>query len=114
MNRNSDVINEDIVVEVDKRKLDEREYCELSDFYKIFGDSTRIKIIWALDQNELCVGDIAYLLEMTKSAISHQIRILRMANLVTSRRKGKEIYYSLADDHIHTIFEMGLEHIRED
>ena len=79
----------------------------------MLGDSTRAKIMWALDEHELCVCDLAALLNMTKSAISHQLRALRDANLVINRRDGKNIYYALADDHVRQIFEMGLEHIRE-
>ena len=89
------------------------ELYDLSDFFKVLGDSTRAKIMWALDEHELCVCDLAALLNMTKSAISHQLRALREANLVINRRDGKNIYYALADDHVRQIFEMGLEHIRE-
>ncbi len=86
---------------------------DLSDFFKVLGDSTRSKIIWALDEHEMCVCDLAVLLGMTKSAISHQLRSLREANLVINRREGKNVFYSLADDHVKQIFEKGLEHIRE-
>lgn len=85
----------------------------LADFYKIFGDSTRIRILYALFDTELCVCDIAEVLGMTVSAISHQLRILKQARLVKFRRAGKTVYYSLADDHIHSILDAGTEHIRE-
>ena len=99
--------------EVKKNMPEENELYDLSDFFKVLGDSTRSKIIWALDEHEMCVCDLAVLLNMTKSAISHQLRALREANLVINRRDGKNVYYSLADDHIKQIFEKGLEHIRE-
>lgn len=108
-----EVIHSGVVEEVKKSMPDETELYDLSDFFKILGDSTRAKIICALDENELCVCDLAVLLGMTKSAISHQLSILRQNNLVKNRREGKVVYYSLADDHIKQIFEKGLEHIRE-
>ena len=85
----------------------------LADLYKIFGDSTRIRILYVLHAGELCVCDIAELLGMTLSAISHQLRVLKQAHLVKHRREGKTVYYSLADDHVHLILGQGLEHIRE-
>jgi ArsR family transcriptional regulator, lead/cadmium/zinc/bismuth-responsive transcriptional repressor len=108
-----EVIHSNVVEAVKKKMPDETELYDLSDFFKILGDSTRAKIICALDENELCVCDLAVLLGMTKSAISHQLSILRQNNLVKNRREGKVVYYSLADDHIKEIFEKGLEHIRE-
>ena len=86
---------------------------DVSDFFKILGDSTRIRILFALDRAELCVCDLACLLSMTKSAISHQLRILRTSSLVRARRSGKNVFYSLADDHIRDIIEKALEHISE-
>jgi len=91
----------------------EDELYDLSDFFKVLGDSTRAKIMWALDESEMCVCDLAVLLQMTKSAISHQLRSLRQSNLVKYRKEGKVVYYSLSDEHIKEIFEKGLEHIRE-
>lgn len=85
----------------------------LSDFFKLFGDNTRIKILYSLLKNELCVCDIAALLKMTVSAISHQLKLLREANLVKTRREGKSIFYSLADEHVSKIIEFGMEHIFE-
>lgn len=85
----------------------------LAELYKIFGDKTRLKILYALFEQERGVGDIAQLLGMTMSAISHQLRILKQARLVKSRREGKLVYYALADDHVRTIFAQGLDHILE-
>jgi len=108
-----DVVHEDVVSAVRKKLPDDRELYDLSDFFKVLGDSTRVKIMWALDESEMCVCDLAELLGMTKSAVSHQLRSLREANLVKNRRDGKNVFYSLADDHVKQIFEKGLEHIRE-
>ena len=86
---------------------------DLADLFKIFGDSTRIKILYALLRSELCVCDIADLLGLTQSAISHQLRALKSARLVKSRREGKTVFYSLADDHVKAIILQGLEHVSE-
>ena len=86
---------------------------ELADLFKVFGDTTRIRILYALFESELCVCDIAQLLGMTQSAISHQLRVLKQARLVRSRREGKTVYYFLADDHVRTIIGQGMEHIEE-
>ena len=91
---------------------DERLF-ELADFFKAFGDSTRVRILYALDRRELCVCDIAALLGMTVSAVSHQLRFLRGADLVRPRREGKTVFYSLADDHVRRIIECGMDHICE-
>ncbi|MPM49907.1 Transcriptional repressor SmtB [bioreactor metagenome] len=109
-----DVIHADVVERVRKLMPTGEELYDLADFFKVFGDSTRTRIICALDQSELCVCDLAVLLDMTKSAISHQLASLRQANLVKSRRAGKVVYYSLADEHVQQIFEKGLEHLREE
>jgi len=109
-----DVIHGDVVEAVKKKMPEEDILYDLSDFFKVLGDSTRVKIMWALDEREMCVCDLAVLLNMTKSAISHQLKSLRQANLVKFRRDGKVVYYSLSDDHVKEIFEKGLEHIRED
>ena len=87
--------------------------CDLSDLFKVFGDTTRMRILYSLFESELCVCAIAELLGMTQSAISHQLRALKNAKLVTSRREGKTVFYSLADDHVKTIIDQGLEHILE-
>ncbi|MDD6263084.1 MAG: metalloregulator ArsR/SmtB family transcription factor [Clostridiales bacterium] len=88
--------------------------CDLGDFFKIFGDTTRIKILYSLFESELCVCAIAELLKMEQSAISHQLRILKNAKLVKSRRDGKTNIYSLADDHVRLIIGQGFEHLTED
>ena len=93
--------------------LDEDILFDLADFFRLFGDSTRVKILYALSQSELCVGDIAELLSMTQSAISHQLRVLKQSKLVKYRREGKAVLYSLADGHVTTILKQGLEHIEE-
>jgi DNA-binding transcriptional ArsR family regulator len=109
-----DVIHEDIVKQVKKAMPEEELLYDLADLFKVFGDSTRIRILWALDAAEMCVCDIAYLLDMTQSAISHQLRVLKQAKLVKNRREGKTVYYSLDDDHVKQIFSMGLVHITEE
>ena len=86
---------------------------DLGDLFKVFGDTTRIKIMYALHEDEMCVCAIAELLGMTQSAISHQLKVLKAANLVETRREGKTIYYRLADEHVKTIIAQGYEHITE-
>ena len=86
---------------------------DLADFFKIFGDSTRMSILFAIDGEPMCVCDIAELLGMTKSAVSHQLKILRQSDLITYRKSGKNVFYSLADDHVRDIIEKALEHIKE-
>lgn len=108
-----DVIHTEVVDSVRTKMPDENELYDLSDFFKVLGDSTRAKIISALDAGEMCVCDLAALLGMTKSAISHQLGLLRRNNLVKNRREGRVVYYSLSDEHIRQIYEMGIEHIRE-
>ena len=85
----------------------------LYDLFKVFGDSTRIKILYALFESELCVGDIAQILNLNQSAVSHQLRILKDAKLVKFKRSGKSIFYSLDDDHVRTILSMGMDHVEE-
>ena len=87
---------------------------QLADFFKIFGDGTRVRILLALDAGEMCVCDISETLGMSMSAVSHQLRMLRDAHLVTSRRDGRSIYYSLCDDHVRTVLETALEHVGEE
>ena len=94
-------------------RADEDTLFRTAELFKVFGDATRIRILYALAKNELCVQDIADELAMTQSAISHQLRILKQAALVKVRRDGKTIYYSLADDHVATIMQQGLEHVCE-
>jgi DNA-binding transcriptional ArsR family regulator len=109
-----DVIHEEIVNEVKSKMPEEESLYDLAELFKVFGDSTRIKILWALDEAEMCVCDIAVLLNMTQSAISHQLRVLKQANLVKNRKEGKVVYYSLDDDHVKNIFDQGLIHINEE
>ena len=105
--------HEEIVEKVQKEMPDEDTLYDLTELFRIFGDSTRIRILYVLFEAEMCVCDIAALLGMTQSAISHQLRALKNAKLVTSRREGKTVFYSLADDHVKTIIDQGLEHILE-
>jgi len=109
-----DVIHEDIVNQVKAKMPPEEILYDLAELFKVFGDSTRIRILWALDEAEICVCDIAFLLNMTQSAISHQLRILKQANLVKNRKEGKIVFYSLNDEHVKQIFNQGLTHISEE
>ena len=106
-----DVIHEDLVNEVREKMQPKDEYLQLAALFKIFGDGTRVQILHALEQSEMCVCDLAALLGMTKSAISHQLKALRLANLVTFRREAQIVYYSLADDHVKEIIDIGLKHL---
>ena len=108
-----DVIHADIVDKIKKDFPSNQLINTLSDFFKIFGDTTRVKIMCALDKSEMCVGDISVLLDMTVSAVSHQLKILREASLVKTKRQGKIVFYSLADEHVQRIIECGIEHIIE-
>lgn len=108
-----DVLHEEVIENVKKQMLDEDILFDVSDFFKILGDSTRAKIMWALDKSDMCVCDLANLLGMTKSAISHQLKTLRDAKLVKFKKEGKMVIYSLADDHVKDIFEKALEHVLE-
>jgi ArsR family transcriptional regulator len=107
------VIHEEVVNAVKKKMPDDEVLLNLADLFKVFGDSTRVRILCALLQAEMCVCDIAALLGMSKSAISHQLRTLRQTRLVKYRREGKVIYYSLEDEHVGTIFDQGLVHVCE-
>ena len=106
-------IHEEIVDKVEKVMPDEQQLLNLSEFFKVFGATTRIKILYVLSQSEMCVCDIATLLQMGQSAISHQLRVLKQMRLVTFRREGKTVFYKLADAHIETILAQGMEHISE-
>ena len=108
-----DVIHEDIVNEIREKMQPKEEYLNLASLFKMFGDGTRIQILHALEQSETCVCDLAVLLGVTKSAISHQLKALRLANLVKFRREAQIVYYSLADDHVKEILDKGLEHLHE-
>lgn len=107
------VIHEDVVNQVKTRMPPEEQLYDLAELFKVFGDSTRIKILWALFEAEMCVCDIAFLLNMTQSAISHQLRVLKLARLVKNRKAGKVVFYSLDDEHVKQIFDQGLIHINE-
>jgi len=108
-----DVIHEETVNEVRAKMPQEETLYDLAELFKVFGDSTRIKILWALNEAEMCVCDLAFLLNMTQSAISHQLRVLKQARLVKSRKDGKVVYYSLDDDHVKGIIDQGLVHLNE-
>lgn len=106
------IIHIDIVEKLKKTMPKQQFIDNMSNFFKILGDQTRVKIMWLLNKNELCVCDIAHLLNKTKSATSHQIKVLRQANLIKGRRSGKEIYYTLSDNHIEEIFETTVCHLK--
>lgn len=106
-------VHEDVVNAVNEQMPDEDQLYDLAEIFKVFGDSTRIKILYVLFEAEMCVCDIAQLLNMNQSAISHQLRILKQNQLVKSRREGKAVFYSLADGHVRTIINQGMEHIME-
>lgn len=105
------IIHEEAVNKALKSKPEREELERLSEVFKLLGDITRTQILWVLDKNEMCVCDIANVLNMTKSSISHQLAILRSAGIVNFRRKGKEVYYRLDDLHITKLYEIGIEHI---
>lgn len=107
-------IHEDLLKIVNETMPDENELYDLAELFKVFGDSTRIRILYVLFEAEVCVCDLAQALNMTQSAISHQLRILKQNKLVKNRREGKSIFYSLADDHVRSIIAQGREHIEED
>lgn len=109
-----DTIHSELVEKAKKGILDEDKLLLIADFYKALSDSTRIKIVDLLSVNELCVCDIAVILNMTKSAVSHQLKNLREMNLIKSRKQGKEVWYSLADDHVQEVFNVSLEHVLEE
>ena len=106
-------VHKEAVEKVQSCLPSEEELVDLAGFFKVFGDVTRIKILCVLLQSEMCVCDLAQTLNMTQSAISHQLRMLKQKKLVTNRREGKTVFYSLADGHIKTIVNQGMEHIRE-
>lgn len=107
-------VHEDLLKIVNDTMPEETELYDLAELFKVFGDSTRIRILFVLFEAEVCVCDLAEALHMTQSAISHQLRILKQNKLVNSRREGKSIFYSLADGHVRTIIAKGREHIEED
>jgi ArsR family transcriptional regulator, lead/cadmium/zinc/bismuth-responsive transcriptional repressor len=110
---NCTVIHEEVVNRVKTLMPEEENLYDLAELFKVFGDTTRIKILCALFESEMCVCDIAALLNMTQSAISHQLRALKQARLVKYRKDGKIVFYSLDDDHVQSIFRLGLTHVIE-
>ena len=106
-------VHEDLLKIVNDTMPEETELYDLAELFKVFGDSTRIRILFVLFESEVCVCDLAQVLNMTQSAISHQLRILKQNKLVKNRREGKSIFYSLADDHVRAIIAQGREHIEE-
>ncbi len=106
-------VHPDVVTAVQAGALSESEQGRLAELFRMFGDPTRLRILRALEVSELCVGDLATLLGMTVSAISHQLRLLKAAGLVIGRRDGKAVVYALADDHVRTMMQNGIEHVRE-
>ena len=106
-------VHPDLLKIVNDTMPEETELYDLAELFKVFGDSTRIRILYVLFESEMCVCDIAQLLNMNQSAIPHQLKILKQSRLVKSRREGKAVFYSLADGHVRTIINQGLEHIEE-
>ena len=106
-------VHENLLKIVNETMPEETELYDLAELFKVFGDSTRIRILFVLFEAEVCVCDLAQVLQMTQSAISHQLKILKQNKLVKSRREGKSIFYSLADDHVRTIIAQGCDHIEE-
>lgn len=104
-------IHNDIVCKVEENMISEETSSILAEFFKVLGEATRIKILYALSINEMCVCDISKLLNMSQSAVSHQLRVLRAARLVKYRKEGKIVYYSLDDEHVENVFRQGLDHI---
>ncbi|MDO5337881.1 MAG: metalloregulator ArsR/SmtB family transcription factor [Eubacteriales bacterium] len=107
-------IHTELVKLVNEKMPKEEELYDLAELFKVFGDSTRIRILFVLFEAEVCVCDLAQALHMTQSAVSHQLRILKQNKLVRSRREGKSVFYSLADSHVRTIIDQGREHIEEE
>lgn len=108
------IIHQDVVNKVTNNFPSQKQFDKVSAFFKILGDSTRSKIIWSLEQSEMCVCDIANVLNMSKSSVSHQLKTLREAGFVTYRKVGKTVYYSLVDDHVKRLFLLGMEHINHE
>ena len=105
------IIHQDVVKDTLAKMPEQDVFNKLAEFFKIIGDTTRTKILFALDENEMCVCDIANVLGMSKSSISHQLGTLRRMSIVKCRRVGKEVYYAIDDDHVKGLFELGIEHI---
>lgn len=107
------IMHPELIEKIKPELPDEKQTIDLAESFKVFGDSTRIRILWALDRSELCVCDLAAVMGMSKSAVSHQLRVLRNADLVRTRREGKAVYYKISDDHVKEIFEKAVEHLEE-
>lgn len=107
-------VHTDVINKVNNQMPDENTLYDLAELFKVFGDSTRIRILYVLFESEMCVCDLANVLNMTQSAISHQLKILKINRLVKNRREGKSIFYSLADEHVRLIIDQGREHIEEE
>lgn len=107
------IIHNDLLQKVSGKTPDEEEISALSDLFKVFGDATRLKILFVLFASEVCVCDLAEILNMTQSAVSHQLKVLKQSKLVSNRREGKSIFYALADDHVRSIIAQGREHVEE-
>lgn len=107
------VIHETVVKKVQKGIPEEKLLYDLSDFFKILGDSTRIRILYALNISEMCVWDLSFVTGISRSAVSHQLKILRQANIVKYRKEGKIVFYSLSDEHVKQFLDNGLDHIKE-
>ncbi len=105
--------HQEIIEKVEQVMPQDEILYDLAELFKVFGDTTRIRILYVLSEAEMCVCDIASVLNMTTSAISHQLRVLKQAGLVKYRREGKTIFYSLSDDHVKTIISQGMEHVEE-
>ena len=112
-NQEQNKLNSEMLEKLVNNQPPEEVLYEVAELFKVFGDSTRIRILYALFGNELCVGDIAEVLNMSQSSVSHQLRILKDAKLVKFRREGKSIFYALDDDDVYHIMEMGMEHVEE-
>ncbi|MBQ7828555.1 MAG: helix-turn-helix transcriptional regulator [Clostridia bacterium] len=112
-NLGCECVHGDVVNETLEKMPPDEELYDLAELFKVFGDSTRIRILYALFESELCVGDIAELLRLSQTAVSHQLRVLKSNKLVKFRRDGKAVFYSLADDHVCRILNQGLEHVEE-
>lgn len=111
--KDSQTEREEIINRVLEQQPDDEILYDLAELFKVFGDSTRIKILYSMFEHELCVNDIAGLLNLSQSSVSHQLRILKTSKLVKFRREGKSIYYSLDDEHVRAIISMGMEHVEE-
>lgn len=105
--------NLELVYKIKDKMLKKNTFEKVADFFKVMGDCTRMRLLWALDESEMCVCDLAVVLNMTKSAVSHQLKALKEAKLVKSRKVGKHVFYSLDDEHVRTVLEMALAHVSE-